>query len=255
MLYRSLSIAGINALLLTSFILLILNVVVAEVRSSPSYKLQSDSINFAGGLSTSSNYSLESTAGEVATGDGESASYRLRAGYQQMREVFISISAPGSVIMTPNIFGITGGTANGSTSVSVLTDSGSGYELSISAENAPAMRKGSDTIADYVPAANPAPDFNFLTNPTTAHFGFSPTGPNIADRFRDNGALCNTGSGDTNLACWDSIGTSNKVIARGAANQPNGATTTLNFRLVVGGNILVPGGDYFATTTLTALPL
>lgn len=255
MFYRTLTLAGINAVLLTSLIWLLLNVVVAEVRSSPSYQLQSDSINFAGGLSTSSNYSAESTAGEVATGDSGSASYQLRAGYQQMQEVFISMTAPNSVVMTPNIFGITGGTANGSTSVSVLTDSGSGYELSITAENNPAMRKGIDTIADYIPVSNPSPDFSFQTNPTTAHFGFSPEGPDVVSRFRDNGLLCNTGSGDTNLACWDGIGTGNKAIARGVANQPNGATTTLNFRLVVGGSIVVPAGDYFATTTLTALPL
>jgi hypothetical protein len=255
MFFRSFTFAGINALALTSLIFLFLNVVGAEVRSSPSYQLQSDSINFAGGLSSSSNYLLESTAGEVATGDSESTSYKLRAGYQQMQEVFISMTAPDPVVMTPNILGITGGTANGSTSVSVLTDSSGGYELTISAESAPAMQKGGDTIADYVPVANPDPDFSFLTSPTTAHFGFSPEGPDIDNRFRDDGLLCNASTGDTALACWDGLGTSNKVIARGAANQPNGATTTLNFRLVVGGSIVVPAGDYFATTTLTALPL
>jgi hypothetical protein len=255
MFYRISIFAGICAVLLTSLIFLLMNVVVAEVRSSPSYQLQSDSINFAGGLSTSSNYSLESTAGEVATGDSESASYKLLAGYQQMQEVFLSMTAPDPVVMTPNILGITGGTANGSTSVMVLTDSPSGYELTIAAESAPAMRKGSDTIADYVPAAAPAPDLSFLTSPTTAHFGFSPEGSDIVDRFRDDGLLCNTSTGDTALACWDGIGTSNKSIARGSANQPSGATTTLNFRLVVGGSVEVTAGDYFATTTLTALPL
>lgn len=255
MFFRSLTLAGISSVLLTSLLFLFLNVVGAEVRSSPSYKLQSDSINFGGGLSSSSNYSLESTAGEVATGDSDSPSYRLRAGYQQMQEVFISMTAPSPVVMTPNILGITGGTANGSTSVSVLTDSSGGYELTIVAESAPAMQKGSDTIADYVPVASPDPDFSFTTPATTAHFGFSPEGSDIVNRFRDDGLLCNASSGDTTLACWDGIGTSNKVIARGTANQPSGATTTLNFRLVVGGSIVVPAGDYFATTTLTALPL
>lgn len=255
MFFRISTFAGVNALVLTGLIFLLLNVVGAQVRTSPSYQLQSDSVNFGGGLSSSSNYSLESTAGEVATGDSDSASYKLRAGYQQMQEVFISMTAPNSVVMTPNILGITGGTANGSTSVSVLTDSPGGYELTIVAESSPAMQKGGDTIADYVPVANPDPDFSFLTAPTVAHFGFSPEGPNIVDRFRDDGLLCNSSSGDTALACWDGLGTSNKVIARGPANQPSGATTTLNFRLVVGGSIVVPAGDYFATTTLTALPL
>lgn len=255
MFFRISTFAGVNALVLTSLVFLLLNVVGAQVRTSPSYQLQSDSVNFSGGLSSSSNYALESTAGEVATGDSDSASYKLRAGYQQMQEVFISMTTPDSVVMTPNILGITGGTANGSTSVMVLTDSPSGYELTISAANSPAMQKGSDTIADYVPVANPDPDLSFLTSPTNAHFGFSPEGSDVVGRFRDNGLLCNAGSGDTSLACWDGLGIGNKVIARGLANQPGGATTTLNFRLVVGGSIIVPAGDYFATTTLTALPL
>jgi hypothetical protein len=111
----------------------------AQVRTSPSYQLQSDSINFAGGLSTSSNYSLESTAGEVATGESDSASYSLRAGYQQMQEVFLSMTAAPNVTMSPALGGLTGGTANGSTSVVVLTDSPSGYQLTIAAESAPAL--------------------------------------------------------------------------------------------------------------------
>lgn len=253
---RSFSSRVLEALALTAIILCFLAVSEAEVRSSASYQLESDSINFAGGLSTSTNFNLESTAGEIATGDSDSASYALRAGYQQMQSVFLSMTVPDDVVMTPNILGITGGTATGSTAVSVLTDSPSGYELLIAAESAPAMRKGSDTIADYAPVATPNPDFSFVTSPTDAHFGFSPEGGDIVDRFRDDGLTCNPGGGgDTMLACWDAIGTSNKLIASGPANQPNGATTTLNFRIEVGGGIVVPAGDYFATTTLTALPL
>jgi len=227
----------------------------AEVRTSNNYQLQSDSVNFGGGLTDSASYGLESTAGEIATGLSDSPAYSLRAGYQQMQEVSISMTAAASVVMTPAIGGITGGTANGSTSVSVLTDSPGGYQLGIQAESAPAMRKDSDTIADYVPVANPNPDITFLTVPTQAHFGFSPEGEDIINRFRDDGSFCNVAGNNTPLVCWDGLSVSEKIIAQGSANQPSGATTTVHFRVVVGGSIVIPEGEYVATTTLTAIPL
>jgi hypothetical protein len=64
----------------------------AQVRSSSNYQLQSDSINIGGGFSSSTSYIQESTVGEVATGISDSSSYSLRAGYQQMQEVYISMT-------------------------------------------------------------------------------------------------------------------------------------------------------------------
>ena len=252
---RSFNTLLIQTSVLTLICLLLLTVSFAQVRESPSYQLQSDSINFGGGLSSSTNYSLESTAGEVATGDSDSATYRLRAGYQQMQEVFLSITEAADVTLLPAIGGLTGGTSNGSTSVVVLTDSPSGYELTLAAESAPAMRSDPYTIADYVPVANPTADFTFTTTDPQAHFGFSPSGADIVTAFRDNGATCGVGALDTNLACWQGLSTTDIVIAQGAANQPSGATTTLNFRVGVGATAGVIIGTYIATTTLTAVPL
>jgi hypothetical protein len=249
-----------NLLLQTSVVTLFvysaLTVSFAQVRTSPSYQLQSDSVNFGGGLSTSTWYSLESTAGEVATGDGDSATYSLRAGYQQMQEVFLSLTGGDDVVMSPALGGLTGGTANGSTSVSVLTDSPGGYELSIASENAPAMQKGVDSLADYVSGAAPNADYAFNTASADAHFGFSPEGSDIVAYFRDNNAgVCGSGSFDNVLACWDGLSTSDTPIAQGGANQPTGATTTIHFRVGIGGTAGVIAGTYVATTTITAIPL
>ena len=240
---------------LTTCILVMLSAAFAEVRSSSNYQIQSDSVNFGGGLSTSTNYSMESTAGEIATGELTSSSYKLRAGYQQMQEVFISMSEVSPVVMSPNLGGITGGTSNGTTSVLVTTDSPSGYQLTILAANNPAMQKDSDTIADYVPAANPNPDFSFAVNANSVHFGFTPEGADVTQRWKNNGSVCNSGSNSTPLVCWDGLSTTEKVIAQGLDNHPNGATTTLRFRVGIGGGVAVKAGDYFATSTLTALPL
>lgn len=244
-----------NAFLLTILAMSIITTAYAEVRSSSNYQIESDSVNFAGGLSTSTNFSLESTAGEIATGESTSSNYQLRAGYQQMHEVYISISEVSPVVMSPNLGGITGGIANGTTSVSVLTDSPSGYQLTISANSNPAMQKGSDTISDYVPIANPNPDYTFSLNSNSVHFAFSPTGSDVVSRWRNNGSACNTGSNSTPLVCWDGLSMSEKIISQGGSNHPTGATTTLNFKLGIGGGTIVPVGDYYATTTLTALPL
>ena len=240
---------------LTALVILTISIASAQVRSSSNYQIQSDSVNFAGGLSTSSNYFLESTAGEAGTGVSTSSTYSLQAGYQQMQEVFISMSAVASVTMSPSLGGITAGTSNGTTSVLVTTDSPSGYQLTISSENSPAMVSGVNTIDDYVPQGNPDPDLSFTVTAGNAYFGFSPEGLDVTQRWKNNGSVCNTGSNITYLTCWDGLSTTEKVIAQGSANQPSGATTTLHFKVGIGTDMSVAPGVYTATTTLTALPL
>lgn len=244
----------ITSVLLTVSLFLGLPHVMAQVMGSTNYRIQSDSVNLGGGLGTSTSYRLESTAGEVGTGELTGTTYSLKAGYQQMQEVYIALTAASSVLLSPSIPGISGGISNGSTTVTVTTDSPSGYTLTILASQNPAMQKGADTIANYTPAG--APDYTFVTNPADAHLGYSPSGVDIVARFKDNGVSCNTGSGDTLLACWDGLSTSPVTVAqRTSPNQPLGSTTTVFFRVGVGGSVFKASGTYTATTTLTALPL
>ncbi|MCD5380955.1 MAG: hypothetical protein LR008_00045 [Candidatus Pacebacteria bacterium] len=244
------------SLIATVTALAMLGVSQAQVRTSSNYQLQSDSINVGGGLSSSTAYVQESTVGEIATGPSDSSTYSLRAGYQQMQEVFVSLSTTGNVVMSPDLPGLTGGASNGSTTATVITDSPSGYSLTIKAEDSPAMQSGVGTIADYSPSGS-VPDFSFTTIATDAHFGFSPEGVDIVQAWLDdNGGVCNIGSADTALACWDGLSTADIVVSEGVgANYPVGATTTINFRVGVGGAAGVTAGVYIATTTVTALPL
>jgi hypothetical protein len=238
----------------TPFVTAGLGVSLAQVMESGNYQIQSDSINFGGGLSSSTNYRLESTGGEVATGESASTNYQLRAGYQQMQEVYLSLSSATDIVMSPALSGVTGGISNGSTTVTVITDSPAGYSLSIESSSAPAMVSGSNTIADYTPGG--APDFSFITGITDAHFGYTPEGVDIVSRFRDNGSLCNSSNGDTQLACWDGLSTTPEIIATSQdSNHPDGSTTTIAFRVGIGGSVGQAPGVYTATTTLTALPL
>lgn len=230
----------------------------AQVRQSTNYQIQSDSINVGGGLGDSASYSLESTVGEVATGLGDSASFSLRAGYQQMQEVYVALSGATNITMNPAIPGISGGEANGSTTVTVTTDSTAGYQLTIESSSDPAMQSPTDIIADYSPVgANPDYTFNF--GASEALFGYSPKGVDVVSRFLDNGSdTCGGGGSDNTFdKCWDGLDSvTPEAIASGAGpNHPDGATTTLNFRVGIGGSIGQAQGVYIATTTITALAL
>lgn len=239
----------------TVVVLTMISLAAAQVMSSTNYAIQSDSINTGGGLSSSTNFGLEDTVGEVATGEASSTNYELRAGYQQMQEVFISISSVAPVVLLPALGGITGGVASGSAAVSVVTDSPSGYQLTIQSSGTPAMRFGANSIANYVPVGA-VPDFLFITNPTDARFGYSPEGPDIVTRFKDSASACGAAGGDTVARCWDGVSTTPVTIAsNSSSNHPTGATTTVQFRVGLGGSIVVAPGTYVATTTLTALSL
>jgi hypothetical protein len=237
-----------------SFIALLLCVQLgfAQVMSSSNYQLQSDSVNFGGGLSSSTNYVQESTFGEIATGNSSSTNYQLRAGYQQMQEVYLSLSSPADVLMRPSISGITGGTSNGSTTVKVTTDSPAGYSLSMKAANNPAMQSGASSIPDHDTTIS----YNFNLPPSTARFGYAIYGPDTAAAFLHTGSTCGTGSSNTIQQCWRGFTTSEYVVAQSTdANHPSGTDTVLYFRVGVSAGSSVQDGVYTATTTLTALPL
>lgn len=252
---RDIFILTLLSLLLTPFVLFSLRASYAQVMQSNNYRIESDSVNFGGGLSSSTNYSLESTGGEIATGESSSGSYALKAGYQQMVTRFLSLSTPAAIALSPSIVGITGGESNGSTTVTVTTDSAAGYELTINADVTPAMVKGSDIIQDYATTGDP--DYTFTTGADDSHFGYSPSGVDTVQRFKDDGAAsCNSNTTESPLTCWDGLSTTPEVITRRtSANTPDGSTTTIYFKVGIGGNVVQPAGIYTATTTLTAVSL
>lgn len=246
--------SGFIALFIASGLMLPI-LVFSQAMQSSSYKIQFDSVNTGGAFASSTSYSLEDTVGEVGTGESTSASYSLKAGFQQMNETFLSITAAGDVSMTPAIGGVSGGTSNGSTQVTVTTDSVAGYQLSVKASSSPALVSGANTIADYT-LAGANPDFTFAISGTDSEFAFTPEGADIAQKYKDNSSSCNTGSGDTADKCWNSLSTSNDVIASSAtANHPSGTQTTIKFRVEIGSARTQPAGTYTATTTLTAVAL
>ncbi len=226
----------------------------AEVMSSSNYSIESDSINFGGARSTSTSYVIEDTAGEIATGISTSTSFTLKAGYQQMQEIYLATTPASDVTMSPVIGGVTGGTSNGSTSFSVTTDNAAGYTVDIAAENSPALASADDSFADYSPSGA-VPDFTFTNTPANSSFGFSVEGTDIIDGFKDDGADCGVGSSDTADACWNGLSNvTGTIVSRATSNHPVGTLTTLKFRAAAGSARVQANGTYVATTTITILP-
>ncbi len=226
----------------------------AYVSSSTSYRIQEDSVNVGGVFSTSTSYRAEDTLGESGVGTSSSASYNIKAGYQQMQEVYLAISAPGNITLTPSI-PVSGGVANGLATWTISTDNAAGYTMNIRASGTPALQSGINSFANYVPAGGD-PDFAFTTPAASSRFGFTPEGVDIVQRFKDNGAVCNAGSADATSACWVPLLTTPDTIAtRTTANHPSGTPTTVRFRAESGASNVQPAGSYTATSTLTVIAL
>lgn len=223
--------------------------------SSSSYKIPSDSLNAGGQQSSSGLYNLVDTAGELGTGDSASGTYAINAGFLSEQATYISITAAGSVSMSPSISGVSGGTGSGSMSWTVVTDSAAGYALNIHSTTTPAMRSAGSSFADYTPAGSD-PDFTWSVASTDSEFGFTPEGADVISRFKDNGSICNSGSSNTTDKCWDAITTSDTLIAQSSAgNHPSGTLTTVKVQAESGTTHIQPNGSYTATIVATAVPL
>lgn len=253
---RGVVLSLLPSLLSTVLVVSLLNVATAQVMQSSNYQIQSDSLNIGGGNSTSSSYILESTVGESATGLSDSENYSISAGYLQTISPYIALTGASNVTMDASISGVAGGAGNGSTTVTVITDNVGGYYLTISSSNDPAMQKGADTIADYDPVGS-NPGFAFTYNYGEAWFGYTPEGDDITSQFKDDGGTCGGGGSlDTPMACWEGLTTGGQTIAQSTTdNHPNGATTTVHFRVGVGAGVNQAPGFYVATTTITAITL
>ena len=232
-----------------------------EMESS-NYRIQDSSINVGGAYQTSSNYQLIETIGEIATGLSSSTAYKIFAGYQQMQEIYLSLSVNPSFVSLPSIGGITGGQSNGSTTITVITDNPAGYSLKIQASTSPALicsgggcQVGVDKFNDYTPASSSVPDFNWFVVPTTSEFGFTPEGNDIVQKFKDNGAdACNVGNNDTIEKCWYNFSLSSELISLSYfPNHPDGTSTIVRFRAESGSQNIQVAGDYSANLIITAI--
>jgi len=227
----------------------------AYVASSPNFRMEYDSLNNEGGLGStdSGSFNLEDTMGEDAIGISSSENYKIKAGFQQMQEVNLSLSpTPEDVVMDP-ISGVTGGTSDSSVTWTVTTDNPGGYTFSIKADNSPAMTSSSSSIADYTPEEGDVPDFSWDMDAGDSEFGYSPESTDLIDKFKDNGFnTCASGTNQTPDKCWYNFKTSNETISQSTGrNDPAGTTTTFKLKAESGSNRNQESGTYSTELTVT----
>lgn len=185
---------------------------------------------------------------------------------QQVTTEISFITPAADIVMAPTIAGLTGGTANGTTTVAVNTNNSGGYTLDIHFASTTAMlaEVGTSSIPNYAPAVAGTPDYEFIVPTNSAGFAYSvnanTAAGDLATRFRNNGAACSAGAGSTLGKCWYNAANASStvnIITRTTPTPSTGATTTIAFMVGIGANPspAIATGWYNATATLTALAI
>ncbi len=220
-----------------------------SVASSTNYWIVADSLNFAGTTSTSSNYRVDDTAGELATGVASSSTYQIRAGYREMIVSSLAITMPSNVSLSPDLNTAGGGTANGSVIWSVTSPAG--YSLAVRDNSTPALQTSvGQSFGDY----GGSPDFNWSVSSDSSAFGFSPEGDDLTDTYKNDGSNCGSGSGTTGH-CWDGFSTTDQTVATKSTGPNTSRSTTLKLRAEIGADKTQTRGGYTATIIVTATGL
>ena len=175
----------------------------------------------------------------------------------------IALSIGSSLVLSPSIPGVTGGVSSGELPFNIKTNNPLGYQVDLKFSEAVPFRhlfSPSFYILNYVPQVIGVPDYNLVT-PTKSHgFAYSVYSDNATQLFRHSGSTCGVGSDNTLGKCWfnrvdASVPTT--IIERSSATGAEGATSTVQFRVVVDQNAtpMLLEGEYQATVTVTVLPL
>ena len=175
----------------------------------------------------------------------------------------IALSIGSSLVLSPSLPGVTGGVSSGDLPFNIKTNNPLGYQVDLKFSEAVPFRhlfSPSFYILNYVPVATGVPDYNLVT-PTKSHgFAYSVYSDNATQLFRHSGSTCGVGSDNTLGKCWfnrvdASVPTT--IIERSGATGAEGATSSLQFRVVVDQNAtpMLLEGEYQATVTVTVLPL
>lgn len=232
----------------------------ASVRSSNNYKIQSDSINSGGGDGmTSGNYIYRDSVGEVSSGLSNSAAYKLKAGYRQMDETYLTVVSPSDILLAPSIPGITGGIASGDATWTVITDNSAGFNMKVKASGETGMFQSNDWyFYPYSPTTAGSADYNW-TAPSagSAEYGFSLTADTSLDAdtpFRNDGGDCGTGANNTDKQCWYNFSTSDlQVIYRSIRTDAAGEAEKINFKAQSNSQFLEEGYyDSYIIVTVAA---
>jgi len=115
--------------------------------SSGSYKINADSINTGGAPSSSATYKLNDTIGEIATGEGASAAFKMKAGFWYMVNTYLTLTVDTNNKNLGSL--LPGSPITGETTLDVTTDSWNGYVLNVSKNHKMRHTDAVTTIDDH----------------------------------------------------------------------------------------------------------
>jgi hypothetical protein len=227
----------------------------AYVMQSDSYRVGSDSINAGGSDDQSSDsYKMRDTIGEVSSGESTSASFKLKAGYRRMQEVYFSLSSPGNIDMgaidlTQNSRTGTGDAWN------VKTDCPAGYILNLKADTADCL-KDDDTgeaFTDYTEATSGVPE-TWSVDVGNYEFGFSVYGNDVNTATWGSDSTCGTDTTPSTNLKWQGFkGVTAISVASSDSRTSTSGTDTVLCVSAEQNNVYAPSGSYTADITATAV--
>lgn len=165
----------------------------------------------------------------------------------------ISLAAPGSVSLSPNI-SMTQDSSVGSGVWTVTTNSTNGYILEFTTNQANALTSGSDSFTDIsttTPIAWSVGGDEYI-------WGYSGFGTHVATSTWGDASNCGSAGAGTlstslNYAGFATTTSAAPTVASyAAATGQSGATTTLCVAAEQGDNVFAPSGSYSAVVTGTA---
>ncbi len=125
-----------------------LPVIVLAAMSSTNYYIYADSLDFGGGLGTSTDNNLQgSIGGEVSPGISTSTSYQVNAGFQAMVRGALSLNLSSNNIDFGSMNTV-GTVVSSATNATVDTDSATGYTLSVDNVSGDFLAAVTDGVVD-----------------------------------------------------------------------------------------------------------
>lgn len=115
--------------------------------SSETYKINADVVGQGGAVTDSENFTLSDTLGQPVVGLGTGGTYKAQQGFWNMVNYTISLEIDSNTV---DLGTVTPGTPNeGQSTLSVTTDSWSGYELLVSQNHSMTHTDATTTIPNY----------------------------------------------------------------------------------------------------------
>lgn len=173
----------------------------------------------------------------------------------------INLACDSTAALTPNIPGQSGGTATGTFNCTTETNDPDGYNLNIKKSQllltgaGGSDRQFSDISTATTTWNYPAPGAGAETFGFAVNSAASTT--DIVAALLDNGtSACGTGSSVTPWRCWRGIPTTTattSVAVRSTATPAGGIVIGFGLQAQAGSSNNLQNGDYYTTTTLTAV--